>query len=66
MSSVFSKGQGRKERGTELAVADKPISAAAGASPTSKGLKEECCLNSCGVAQGHVQERVEAGIGMPV
>jgi hypothetical protein len=40
MSSVFSKGRGRKQmRGTQSAVADKQISAAAGASPTSKGLK---------------------------
>jgi hypothetical protein len=39
MSSVFSNDQGRKQmRGTDSAIADKQISAA-GASPTSEGLK---------------------------
>jgi hypothetical protein len=67
MSSAVSRDQGQKQmRGTDSAIADKQIFAAA-ASPTSEG-SEERCLITCGVAQGHghFQERLEAGIGMPV
>jgi hypothetical protein len=65
MSSAVSRNQGQKRmRGTDSAIADKQIFAAA-ASPTSEG-SEERCLNTCGVARGHFQERLEAGLGMPV
>jgi hypothetical protein len=39
---------------------DRQISAAI-ASRSSEGLKNQRCLNTCGVALGHVRETVEAG-----
>jgi hypothetical protein len=60
MSSVFSKGQGRKQmRGTDSAIADKQI-AAAGASPTSEGLKRSAAsirLESHGPLSGKGRSR---------
>jgi hypothetical protein len=66
MSSVFSQGQGRKQRrGTESAIGGQ-ADFSSRCLAHFQGINEECCLNSCGVAQGHFQERVEAGIGKPV
>jgi hypothetical protein len=31
-----------------------------------RGIKQEGCLNRCGVAQGHFQDKGRSRIGMPV
>ena len=65
MSSVFSKGQGRKQmRGTDSAIADKQISAA-GVSPTSEGLKRSAASTRL-ESHGATFRKVEARIGMAV
>jgi hypothetical protein len=51
-------------RGTDSLIADRQISAVAD-SPSSEG-EEERCLNTCGVAQGHVRRELVAGFGIPV
>jgi hypothetical protein len=53
MSSVFSIGQRQKQmRGTDSLITDKRIFCSC-CLAQFRGIKEQRCLDTCGVAQGH-------------